>query len=318
MNILIACFQYGGLTGSEIYYKIIHDELINQGHKVYILSFCRTEKYIPNFYDYRFREQVVNCFQNDYDLVLGSHIISSIIHFSSLYKEIYKVIQKAKLIQICHSEVIGLEKPYFSSLINGYISVRQSIYEMIVENENYKHNKKPIQNIGNPFDTKLFNDSLVEPKKPYSEINYSWFGSIDVLRKNSIINFISSNFSENGLVENPTNYRLVGRNDDIFTKEEVNTFKESNKSIHFTNAVDYKQIPILIKRSKLTAGINFGRTFYESILCGVPHVNYNIDSSGKILSKQFYHPTKEKQEEIKAENSSSEIVKKILKFAEKL
>jgi glycosyltransferase involved in cell wall biosynthesis len=201
-----------------------------------------------------------------------SEVDFDIIHFQhkpvaerilSMYPEIDKICS-------IHSEVISLEDPVKDNSIKKYIAIRPEIKEHIINN--FKIPEEMIEVIYNPIDNEKF-----QPKKISSENYVLFVGTIDYLRKETILDLIEYTR------ELGKELWLVGDNNGNYLE---NLLLESHVK-HFPSTWNIEDF---ISKSDETAGIQLGRTTIEGWMCGKSSWIYKVDSGGFILSKEKFEP----------------------------
>jgi glycosyltransferase involved in cell wall biosynthesis len=172
--------------------------------------------------------------------------------------------------KICtiHSEVIELENPVVHNSIKRYIAIRPEIKEHIVNNFNISEDIVDV--IYNPIDeTKFYNKNIKSE-------NYILFvGSIDYLRKNTILDLIEVSKNEN------KELWLVGENKSDYLTEIL-------KNTHVKYFTPTLEVDKYIHKCSETAGILLGRTTIEGWMCGKSGWIYNVDSTGRIINKELH------------------------------
>jgi hypothetical protein len=129
-----------------------------------------------------------------------------------------------------------------------------------------------IEVIYNPVDNEKFK------QKKVSGENYILFvGTIDYLRKNSILDLVDYT------KEIGKELWLVGENKSDY----LQTILLEPHVKHFPATWDVENY---IFKSYETAGIQLGRTTIEGWLCGKSSWIYKVDSNGEILSKEKFDP----------------------------
>jgi glycosyltransferase involved in cell wall biosynthesis len=179
-----------------------------------------------------------------------------------------------ELDKICtiHSEVMSkeLENPIMNDTIKKFIAIRPEIETHLIEN--FDIPKSMIEVIYNPIDNEKF-----KPKNTPSENYVLFVGTIDYLRKDSILDLIEYTR------EIGKELWLVGENNGNYLE---NILLESHVK-HFPSTWN---IESYITKSFETAGIQLGRTTIEGWMCGKPSWIYKVDSNGFILSKEKHEP----------------------------
>lgn len=266
MKVLITLLKFSQTTGSELWAYYLSKELAALGVDVSILSdlkdgslWKRGRSAGVKMYDFG---QAPN---SDYDYVIASHkpIIESLIH--------NKMYESAKLVSVNHSEVIQLEFPVVHKRIKHYVAIRPEITKFI-ENDYFIPQDK-ITLIYNPIDKHKFNRKLVKP--PYKK-TVLFVGTIDYLRKNSIIHLINKSKEEN------FNVLICGKKHSDY----LDNISEENVRV-IPPRWDIEQE---YYRSTHTAGIMLGRTTIEGWFCGLPAMIYNVDKEGGIIGVETKEP----------------------------
>jgi len=172
--------------------------------------------------------------------------------------------------KICtiHSEVIELENPIVHHSIKKYIAIRPEIKNHMINN--FGISDDIIDVIYNPIDeTKFF-------EKNIKSENYTLFvGSIDYLRKNTILDLIEVTKEEN------KELWLVGENKSDY----LNEILKNHHVKHFNPTMDIEKY---VHKCSETAGILLGRTTIEGWFCGKKGWIYNVDEIGNIIDKKLF------------------------------
>lgn len=264
MNILIGCTSFSEFTGSEMYVLELAKGLKRLNVNVTVASLILSNTMIS--LATRHGIEVLNIKQLDtntkYDLIHCQHypVVQILVN---LYPDIKKV-------STIHSELthIPTEIPFKHTSIKKYIAVRPEIKKFL--NEQYDISSENISIIYNPVDQEKFKQKQV---KQYNCILF--VGTIDPLRKNTIYDLIEySNQSDKELW-------LVGNVHDSYLQDVL-------KNKHVKHSVAVESIEEYVQRCYQTAGILLGRTTIEGWMCGKSGWIYNIDSTGKILSKKLH------------------------------
>jgi len=167
-----------------------------------------------------------------------------------------------------HSEVISLEDPIKHDSIKKYIAIRPEIKDYIVNN--FEISESDVDIIYNPIDNEKF-----KPTKTKTENSVLFVGTIDYLRKNTILDLIEYCREKN------KELWLVGENKSDYLTEIL----KNNHVKYFPATWNVEPI---INKCLETAGIQLGRTTIEGWLCNKPGWIYKVDSEGLILSKNLY------------------------------
>jgi glycosyltransferase involved in cell wall biosynthesis len=190
-----------------------------------------------------------------------------------------------------HSEVISLEDPHIDPSIKSYIAIRPEIKEYL----NEKFEIENVDVIYNPIDNEKF-----RPKNIKEENAILFVGTIDYLRENTIRDLIEKS-KEDGM-----ELWLVG-------EDKSNYLNEILENKHVKHFKATWTVEPFIQKAKVTAGIQLGRTTIEGWLCGKPGWIYKVDSSGGILSKEYYEPPTD-LEKYHAENVAKQIKEKYVQI----
>ena len=291
LKVLISCLFFRGFTGSELYVYELAKSLVKLNCSVTILSQvggpltdmakklgikCVSFENAPGFKlgDGQWGTMTPEGFKPSTPNMLYrmSEVDFDIIHFQhkpvaerilSMYPEIDKICS-------IHSEVISLEDPVKDNSIKKYIAIRPEIKEHIINN--FKIPEEMIEVIYNPIDNEKF-----QPKKISSENYVLFVGTIDYLRKETILDLIEYTR------ELGKELWLVGDNNGNYLE---NLLLESHVK-HFPSTWNIEDF---ISKSDETAGIQLGRTTIEGWMCGKSSWIYKVDSGGFILSKEKFEP----------------------------
>jgi glycosyltransferase involved in cell wall biosynthesis len=172
--------------------------------------------------------------------------------------------------KICtiHSEVIELENPIVHHSIKKYIAIRPEIKNHMINN--FGISDDIIDVIYNPIDETKFFDKNIKSE------NYTLFvGSIDYLRKNTILDLIEVTKEEN------KELWLVGENKSDY----LNEILKNHHVKHFNPTMDIEKY---VHKCSETAGILLGRTTIEGWFCGKKGWIYNVDEIGNIIDKKLF------------------------------
>jgi len=172
--------------------------------------------------------------------------------------------------KICtiHSEVIELENPVTHPSIKKYITIRPEIKDHIVNN--FGINESIVDIIYNPVDDTKFYSKNIKSE------NYILFvGSIDYLRKNTILDLVDYSKEQN------KELWIVGEN-------KSNYLNDLLKNSHVKHFGPTLEVDKYIHKCSETAGILLGRTTIEGWMCGKSGWIYDVDSTGNILSKKLH------------------------------
>jgi hypothetical protein len=293
LKVLISCLFFKNFTGSELYVYELAKSLIKLNCSVTVLSqiggpltemakkigikcvsFDNPPGYkmgdgqwflnTPNGKEISKPNVLYKITDVDFDIIHVQHkpITEQIL---SLYPNLDKICT-------IHSEVMSgeLENPVIHNSIKKFISIRPEIKEHLTQNFSIPENM--IEVIYNPVDNEKFK------QKKVSGENYILFvGTIDYLRKNSILDLVDYT------KEIGKELWLVGENKSDY----LQTILLEPHVKHFPATWDVEKY---IFKSYETAGIQLGRTTIEGWLCGKSSWIYKVDSNGEILSKEKFDP----------------------------
>jgi len=259
-KIAIFCLHYGGLTGSEVYfYELI--KILKEDFNITIYSnIAYSFKEMTVFDDVTYYNVNDHCDSASYDLILLSHgyyVINNLKKYVIDYN-------KTPIMNIIHSEVLPMEIPLPSNVVECYVGIRQSITDHLVYNHNIP--KDRVNLIHNPIDTKRFNGINIT-----NEGFGIFIGTMNHLRLSPFIDFINVCSRLN------LNVKYIGDIDD--------DTKCKFKNVEFIKPI--VDIENYIKKSNLIGGILNGRTYWESKLCMKDTLEYNVDEHGNIIDKKF-------------------------------
>lgn len=268
MNILLGTLVFNGYTGSEWYcYELARGlaSMTNEKgkplNKITIFSNTHPETALTGNLR-KLGVKFINAgkphhIPADFDIVHFAHKPIG----EYLLKQ--KTLKKAKFLTTIHSEIISLEHPIIDERIKKYITIRDSISNMVIDG--FGVDSSLVQLIGNPIDTTRFNT-----ENTCDEGYILFHGSLDYLRKESALHCIEF-AKEKGL-----KVIFVGRND-------LPEFNNKNMpTCIFEPAA--KDLSSAVKSCTMTAGILLGRSTIEGYFCGKRGLIYDVDSAGKILA----------------------------------
>jgi glycosyltransferase involved in cell wall biosynthesis len=291
LKVLISCLFFRTFTGSELYVYELAKNLIKQNCDVTVLSQiggpltdmakkqgikCVPFEQAPGFKlgDGKWGVQTENGLQTSQENVMYriGQVNFDIIHMQhkpvaermiQFYPEIDKIYS-------IHSEVIDLEDPIEHESIKKYIAIRPEIKEHIIDK--FQIDENLIEVIYNPIDNEKF-----KPKQIKEENFVLFVGTIDYLRRETIIDLIDSTKDEN------KELWIVGEDKSNY----LPAILENSHVKHFPSTWDVESF---VQRCSETAGIQLGRTTIEGWMCGKPSWIYKVDSGGFILSKEKFNP----------------------------
>jgi glycosyltransferase involved in cell wall biosynthesis len=293
LKVLISCLFFRGFTGSELYVYELAKSLIKQNCSVTILSQiggpltdmakklgikCVSFEDAPGFKigdgKWSLKTPEGDQLSTPNTLYRVSEVDYDIIHVQHkpVTERILNMYPELDKICTIHSEVMGneLEDPIVHNTIKKYIAIRPEIKTHLIEKFNIP--EEMIEIIYNPVDNEKF-----QPKEVPSENYVLFVGTIDYLRKESILDLIDYTR------EIGKELWLVGQNNGNYLE---NLLLESHVK-HFPATWNVEEF---ISKSYETAGIQLGRTTIEGWMSGKPSWIYKVDSNGFILSKEKFNP----------------------------
>jgi len=298
MNVLISCLSFANLTGSEMYvYELakglvenncnvticsqLGQPMVDKAKKLGIKLYNLSE---PPGYKLGDGEWGVNTPQGlvksekgklykvsevNFDIMHLNHKPITE-HFLRLYPEI-------EAICTIHSEVINLEEPVISEKIKKYIAIRPEIKDFLINS--FGINESKIEVIYNPIDSNRFKPT--NGQKNWKNKRILFVGTIDYLRKNTIIDLIKTTAESNDELW------LVGKENDVKVSDIFNEYGGDTSHVKYFGPQN--NVENYIKQCDETAGILLGRTTIEGWMCGKKGWIYDVDSSGNILSKNLHN-----------------------------
>lgn len=291
LKVLISCLFFRTFTGSELYVYELAKNLLKQNCDVTILSQiggpltdmakkqgikCLSFEQSPGFklgdgswgtttekgFEPSQENVMYRISEVNYDIIHMQHkpVAERMIQFYPEINKIYSI----------HSEVIELENPIKHESIKKYIAIRPEIKEHIIDK--FEIEEELIEVIYNPIDNEKF-----KPKSVKEENFVLFVGTIDYLRRETIIDLIDSTRDEN------KELWIVGEDKSNY----LPAILENSHVKHFPSTWS---IEPFVQRCSETAGIQLGRTTIEGWMCGKPSWIYKVDSGGFILSKEKFNP----------------------------
>ena len=264
IKVLLGGFTFKNLTGSELYLYELARNLVNMNCDVSIVS--------PNLGN-PLQNMVSQFGIKTYNFnTIDKNESFDIIHcqHKPVVRELIKYFPNTPKVCSIHSEIIEMEEPILDESIKVYISIRDQIYDLLVNNFNLSEDKVTI--IYNPIDNNKFNTLGIKDE------NYTLFvGTFENLRRNTVLDLV--NYTK----EQGRELWLVGEN-------HSNYLPIALKETHVKYYQSTVSIENFIKNCKDTAGILLGRTTIEGWMCGKPGWIYDIDRFGNIKDKNLYTP----------------------------
>ena len=297
MKVLIGCLSFANLTGSEMYIYELAKGLVNNNCEVTICSQLgnpmanKVKKLGVKFYNmsdppgYKLGDGqwVLNLPQGAVPSEKGKLYKVSDVNFDILHLNHKPVTEHFLMLYpeieaICtiHSEVINLEQPVINNQIKKYIAIRPEIKDFLIDD--YGINESKIEVIYNPIDSDRFNPS--NGTKNWKSKRTLFVGTIDYLRKNTIIDLIKYTSDSNG------EFWLVGKENDVKVSDIFSEYGHDTSHVKYFGAQN--NVENYIKQCDETAGILLGRTTIEGWMCGKKGWIYDIDNQGNIINKTLH------------------------------
>lgn len=278
LRILICCYSFSQLTGSELANYELAKELSKLECEVTIIA-GGVSKYMVN----KAKKHNIKVFdlahapnyrispENKFEFVLNEQEFD-IIHIS--HKPIGDIILQlypnTPAVMQIHSEVIPvLEVPIIHPAIKKYLSIRDSITDYI---KTFDISEEDIIMVDNPFDLTRFNTNYTQ-KKNNKEI-ILFVGTVDYLRIRMIEDLVKVTDEANQILW------IVG-------KDNENRLEEIKKLSNIVYIGETDKVEDFVKACDYTAGIFKGRTTIEGWLCGKPAWIYYVEKDGTIIYKEL-------------------------------
>ena len=313
LNVMISCLFFQNYTGSEMYVFELAKNLITQNCNVTVVA-SETDgplvsiatklgivvKNIKETPGYKLGDGkwIINTPDGPRPSIPNNFYKISEIHYDIIHCQhkpivdvmntLYPTIDKISTI---HSEVIELENPVIHNSIKKYIAIRPEIKEHLISK--FKISETDIEVIYNPIDGEKF-----KPENKPSENSVLFVGTIDYLRKKSIVDLVDYT------KDNNKDLWLVGKNQSDYLSELL-------KHPHVKHYEATPNVDNFIHKCSETAGILLGRTTIEGWMCGKPGWIYNVNSNGDIIDKEFFEVPND-LEKFKSDNVTSKIKTKYL------
>jgi hypothetical protein len=278
LKVLIACYSFSQLTGSELANFELAKELVKLGCEVTVIAGGISDIMVKKSKNAGFKVfDLIHApnyritTDNKYEFVINE-IEFDIIHVS--HKPIANIILQlypnTSCVMQIHSEVIPiLEEPLIHPAIKKYLSIRDSVTDYIktfgIEEEN-------IISVDNPFDLTRFNTNYTVKENQKRIVLF--VGTVDYLRIKMLEDLAKITQDSNQILW------IVG-------KDNEDRLVEIKKQSNVTYFGETDKVEDYIKECDITAGIFKGRTTIEGWLCGKPAWIYYVNRNGNILSKSM-------------------------------
>ena len=295
LKVLIACLNFNHYTGSELYVYELAKSLVKQGCDVSISSTLGAplsdamKKFGVKLYtlqepptfklgDGKWSLKGANgdVLSQPQTLYKISDAFFDVIHLNHkpVTEHMLRFFPDTPVVCSIHSEVIALEEPVISPQIKKYIAIRPEIKDYIVDR--FGIDESMVDVIYNPIDTERFNNKPLPNMKIRTKKRIIFIGTIDYLRKDTIQDLIDTTKT------NGEDLWIVGKKNDDYLDMMISGQDHVQYFEPTFNVEKY------IKDCDETAGILLGRTTIEGWLCGKSGWIYDVDKSGKILSKTLH------------------------------
>ena len=278
LKVLIACYSFSQLTGSELANFELAKELVLLGCDVTLIAggissimVNKANKAGFKVFDLSHAPNFKITSDNKYEFVTNEKEFD-IIHVS--HKPIAEIILKlypnTPCIMQIHSEVIPkLEEPIIHPAIKKYLSIRDSVTDYI---KTFGITEENIISVDNPFDLTRFNTNYIFKENEKRVVLF--IGTVDYLRIKMLEDLAKITQDSDQIL------LIVG-------KDNEDRLVELKKLTHVMYFGETDKVEDYIKACDITAGIFKGRTTIEGWLCGKPAWIYYVDNAGEILSKEF-------------------------------
>jgi len=278
LRVLIACYSFSQLTGSELANFELAKELVKLGCEVTLIAGGISEMMVKkakkagfNVYDLVHAPNYKVTADNKYEFVINEAEFD-IIHVS--HKPIANIVLQlypnTPCVMQIHSEVIPmLEEPLIHPAIKKYLSIRDSVTDYI---KTFGIADEDIILVDNPFDLTRFNTNYTTKENEKKVVLF--VGTVDYLRIKMLEDLAKITQDSNQILW------IVGKDNEDRLLElkklpNVMYFGETDKVEDYMKACD------------ITAGIFKGRTTIEGWLCGKPAWIYYVDKNGNILASEM-------------------------------
>ena len=316
LDILIGCLSFANYTGSELYVFELAKKLVKEGCNVSICSnigepLARAAKMLgiklfslqePPGFRLGDGKWTLNTPQGEVvsqpnNLYKVANIEFDVIHLNHkpVTEHLLRVYPETPVICSIHSEVINLEEPVLSPQIKKYVAIRPEIKDYIVNN--FGVDSKDVEVIYNPINEEKFKPSSSTEKREKKRILF--VGTIDYLRRSTLQDLVDTTRESN------QELWIVGKQNDTYLDEMISNQEHVKYFEPTPNVENY------ITQCDETAGILLGRTTIEGWMCGKKGWIYDVDSTGKILSKNL-HDIPEDIDKFKSNNVVKEIIQQYI------
>lgn len=278
LRVLICCYSFSQLTGSELANFELAKELVKLDCDVTVIAGGISKKMADSARNSGFKVfDLVHApnyrvtADNKYEFVINEAEYDIIhINHKPIGNIILQLYPNTPCVMQIHSEVIPMiEEPIISPVIKKYLSIRDSVSDYI---KTFGILDEDIINVDNPFDLTRFNTDYRIKINPKPVILF--VGTVDYLRIKMIEDLVKVTQEEDKILW------IVG-------KDNENRLEEIKKLPNVVYAGESNKVEEFVKACDYTAGIFKGRTTIEGWLCGKPAWIYYVEKDGNILAKEF-------------------------------
>lgn len=281
LKVLIACYSFSQLTGSELANFELAKELVKLECDVTLIAGGISEMMVKKakkagfkVFDLIHAPNYKVTSDNKYEFVINEAEFD-IIHVS--HKPIANIVLQlypnTPCVMQIHSEVIPmLEEPIIHPAIKKYLSIRDSVTDYI---KTFGISEKDIIPVDNPFDLTRFNTDYKPRLTEKDEKEIVLFvGTVDYLRIKMLEDLSKVTLENNQILW------IVG-------KDNEDRLVEIKKQPNVMYLGETDKVEDYMKACNYTAGIFKGRTTIEGWLCGKPAIIYYVDKNGNIINNEL-------------------------------
>lgn len=263
MKILIPIYNFGNLTGSELYVYDLARELVSRGHDVTIGRMSGSDgEIVTRTRKLGIKVSSLIFIKDKFDIIHSNQFQPT---------ELASTLFRSPIVQTLHSEVNDrYETPFLHPLVNHYICIRKSIYDRALD---VGIKKECLTLITNGVDKKRFKKTPL----PKGETKYLFIGTKDYLREAAALDLVNS-------LKEDEKVTFIGKGWEI--GEDL-----AHSQVRFIG--ERWNVEDEIKNASVIAGVLMGRSTIEGWLMGRKGLIYDINSEGKVLSKKLVSPPKD-------------------------
>lgn len=290
LKVLIACLNFRNYTGSELYVFELAKELIKMNCEVSICSNhgdpleSKAKKLGIKIYNlenppgyklgdgkWLLKTQHGEVPSTPKTLYRVSDYDFDVIHLNHkpVATHLIRLYPNIPIVTSIHSEIISLEEPVIHPQVKKFVAIRPEIKEYLTDSFAIKD--EDIEVIYNPIDTNRFKPKETAKRDKKRVL---FVGTIDYVRQETIGDLIIKT------KEADEELWIVGK------KGESDYLPNMMMGLdHVKYFPDTANIETFVQQCDETAGIMLGRTTIEGWLCGKKGWIYDVDSTGRIISK---------------------------------